>query len=441
MDNNSSRDDQEVSHKNKRKIRKRSKSFNQTSGIIEVVSTNDIIEDHLGSSPLRKSTSHYDDDLSSKLPALNLSASSAYSSSSSTSTPRSSSPKEILRSISFRRRNSWGEVLNTNKITDPQTLRDSSRTSIHEIDLLKDNYVLRRKLGQGATSIVYQASVLGFIVAVKIFQTLISNQEDANEILKEINVMEQLSHPNIVKCLGHRISLPDKIVIFMEQCDLTLRESINLRREKDLGPQNLQQISHIVLEIASGLDFLHSYQKPIIHRDIKSENIFIQLILDENQPIIKIGDFGEAVFNHHNKEANVGTIEFRAPEMIANKKDDQVSYDTKVDIWALGMVLFEILTLEIPFHQEQFIDKDIVLFIKAGIKPSLPAIGSIAKTLKEVVLEGTVEEEVVKTVETIEAYDKLSEIYSLCTNFKAEKRPTANKLVKKLSKLFIDKKE
>ena len=94
------------------------------------------------------------------------------------------------------------------------------------------------------------------------------------------------------------------------------------------------------IQICIGIKYLHDHN--IIHRDIKPANIY----LDDNNKIV-IGDFGisKILYVNNLSHTNIGTPCYMSPELIYNKK-----YDTRVDIWALGCVLYELLTFQMPFN-------------------------------------------------------------------------------------------
>ena len=95
-------------------------------------------------------------------------------------------------------------------------------------------------------------------------------------------------------------------------------------------------------EILEGLKYLHEQKPPIIHRDLKCDNIFI----NTNDGIIKIGDLGLAkTMTKEFAESLVGTPEYMAPELY------EENYNTKVDIYAFGMCLLEMLTIEKPYKE------------------------------------------------------------------------------------------
>jgi len=97
----------------------------------------------------------------------------------------------------------------------------------------------------------------------------------------------------------------------------------------------LKIVKHWCREILNGLNYLHTLDNPIIHRDIKCENIFINSFTNE----IRIGDLGLAcTLNASHAHSFIGTQEFMAPEIY--EKD----YSTKADIYSFGMTLLEIVT-------------------------------------------------------------------------------------------------
>ena len=98
-------------------------------------------------------------------------------------------------------------------------------------------------------------------------------------------------------------------------------------------------------EILTGIDYLHSCN--IMHRDIKPANI---LLLKNNQ--IKIGDLGSVKnLNESVAKSDVGTPLYMSPEMIKFKNDKTINITTKTDIWSIGLVIYELLTLKRLFKQ------------------------------------------------------------------------------------------
>ena len=126
----------------------------------------------------------------------------------------------------------------------------------------------------------------------------------------------------------------EKCIIFeYEYFETDLKEYIN---ENDLVSNKLYK--NIVKSIVNALYTIH--QKGVIHRDIKPNNIFI----NENNNIIKLGDFGCSIYIKDNKSDPIGTIFYTAPEIIKNLK-----YDEKCDLWSLGVTSYELHTGELPY--------------------------------------------------------------------------------------------
>ncbi|XP_036326801.1 mitogen-activated protein kinase kinase kinase 13-like isoform X1 [Rhagoletis pomonella] len=180
-------------------------------------------------------------------------------------------------------------------------------------------------LGSGAQGAVFSGKLNNEIVAVKKVKELKET---------DIKHLRKLDHQNIIKFKGVCTQSPVYCII-MEFCPYGPLQNI-LKEEKVMLPSRLVSWSK---QIALGMQYLHSHK--IIHRDLKSPNILIG-----QQEIVKISDFGTSKeWNEiSTKMSFAGTVPWMAPEVIRNEPCSE-----KVDIWSYGIVLWEMLTCEIPY--------------------------------------------------------------------------------------------
>ena len=213
----------------------------------------------------------------------------------------------------------------------------------------EDNYKIINKLGKGSFGSVYKVKhkITGEIRAMKIIKntTVTDNSGEANKkFLKEIQVLRELEHPNIIKIFEYYIDNKYHYIITELLTGGELYETI-VKFQKF----NENKAAYIMKQILSALNYLHS--KGIVHRDIKPENILVQNIdkkknknsFDEIQ--IKLIDFGASNFFKENEilTLKVGSPYYIAPEVL-NK-----CYNEKCDIWSAGVVLYVMLTGNFPF--------------------------------------------------------------------------------------------
>ena len=203
-----------------------------------------------------------------------------------------------------------------------------------------DRYQIVAKLGSGGTAIVYKAidTVLNREVTVKILQEqFTSNQKFVMRFRKEAQAIAALSHPNIVSVYDVGCSDEGEPYLIMEYVEgKTLKEIIN-----KMGPLSLDRSLDYTHQILAGLNHAHSYG--VIHRDIKPQNI---MITPEGQ--VKIMDFGLAM-NLTDTTITYDTSVFGSVYYIAPEIAQKGSGDARVDIYSTGIVLYEMLTCQLPY--------------------------------------------------------------------------------------------
>lgn len=199
-------------------------------------------------------------------------------------------------------------------------------------------------LGKGAMKTVYRAidEVLGVEVAwnqVRLNE-LMRSPDDLQRLYSEVHLLSTLKHDSIIRFYTSWIDIDQKTFNFITEMFTsgTLREyrkkyrRVDIRAIKSWGRQILQ-----------GLVYLHSRDPPVIHRDLKCDNIFVNGHLGQ----VKIGDLGLAAILQGSKSAHsvIGTPEFMAPELY------EEDYNELVDVYSFGMCVLEMLTCEYPYSE------------------------------------------------------------------------------------------
>ena len=212
-----------------------------------------------------------------------------------------------------------------------------------ERECTKDDFlsVEDKAIGKGGFGRVwkvrYKDSDKVYVIKVMCKQNIIA-QKMTEQINREIEIMYKINHPHIIKLINH-FEDDQNLYLIME---LGARGQLFSLLNKYRQGFDQTRAAQYMREIISAVKYLHSFDPPIIHRDIKPENI----LLDENGRC-KLADFGWSNYVNPNKVRVTfcGTPEYLAPEMV-----NKIGHDTSVDIWALGVLCFELLTGKLPFN-------------------------------------------------------------------------------------------
>lgn len=202
-------------------------------------------------------------------------------------------------------------------------------------------FEIGKPLGKGKFGRVYLAKEksTGFVCALKVqHKSELQAGKIERQVRREIEIQSNLAHTNILRLYGHfhdakRIFL---ILEFAAQGELYK----HLRKAQKFPEWRAAQY---IAQMTSALRYLHS--KHIMHRDIKPENILVGIHGE-----IKISDFGWSVHAPNNRRNTMcGTLDYLPPEMVKPGSQDNY-YDEKVDIWSLGVLMYEFLCGEAPFE-------------------------------------------------------------------------------------------
>ena len=202
-------------------------------------------------------------------------------------------------------------------------------------------FEIGKPLGKGKFGRVYLARerTTKFICALKVLhKSELAAGRVEKQVQREIEIQSHLRHPNILKLYGHfhdsrRIFL---ILEFAGQGEL-YKHLQKARRFPE------PRAARYIAQMAAALRYIH--RKHVIHRDIKPENILLGLHGE-----IKLSDFGWSVHAPGNRRTTYcGTLDYLPPEMIVPRTPGN-SYDDKVDLWALGVLTYELIVGEAPFE-------------------------------------------------------------------------------------------
>ncbi|CAD8079279.1 unnamed protein product [Paramecium primaurelia] len=245
------------------------------------------------------------------------------------------------------------------------------------------------EIGKGAYKSVFRGydNQSGCEVAWNVFQLNSVPENERRRVRQEISILSSLKHNNIINFIHSWHNKSKKEIVFITEIINGGSLKNYLRR---ITRPKLKVIKNWCRQILLGLEYLH--KQNIIHRDLKCEN----LLIDTNNNELKIGDLGLSIQLQQSFTTSVlGTPEFMAPEIY------QEHYDTKVDIYAFGMCLLEMVT---------------------GVKPFCECKGGTGQVIKKVI-----EQQKPQSIDAI-LNDKIKAIILECLK-PPEERPSATQLL------------
>eukprot|EP01091_Cochliopodium_minus_P011796 TRINITY_DN3438_c0_g2_i1.p1 TRINITY_DN3438_c0_g2~~TRINITY_DN3438_c0_g2_i1.p1 ORF type:complete len:979 (-),score=241.97 TRINITY_DN3438_c0_g2_i1:95-2662(-) len=203
-------------------------------------------------------------------------------------------------------------------------------------EIEKDDLIFKRKLGRGGYGEVYKGLWRGTEVAIK--KLFVDPKDDSwkGKLGNEVDVLCKLRHPNIVLFMGACTTSSEPLIV---------TEYLKGGSLADILTDKTVEIDYILklemaMEISRGMIYLHKCKPIIIHRDLKTDN----LLVDDNWHI-KIADFGLSKLKERTYAVTTcGTTGYVAPEILKNQP-----YSEKVDAYSFGVVLWELLTREVPY--------------------------------------------------------------------------------------------
>ena len=213
-----------------------------------------------------------------------------------------------------------------------------------------NKYKVVDRIGKGGFGIIYKVLEIETknFYALK-FITIVNNNEIKNfkeQYEKEIEIMKTIKNKYIIELKDYFIIKNNGYCIVMELCDCNLKDILNKYKPNGL-PLNI--INKIFIQLNEALNIMRNNN--YYHRDLKPENILIKYT-DKNKTDfdIKLTDFGlssneiNSIVKSH---SNVGSEKYKAPEV------DDFEYNNKIDLWSLGIILYELYTNKYIFDSEE----------------------------------------------------------------------------------------
>jgi len=306
---------------------------------------------------------------------------------------------DIVKAAIVMKRNELGL---SEKMSRGQSSVSKTPTAPYEIPTqdLQCDFDINAQLGQGNYGVVYKGEWQKKPVAIKVLNANDNSMEDKNEFKKEINLMMQLKHCNIVGFYGTSVSRNGNAMLIMEYVAKgSLYNILHNNEEKLPWTVRIQ----ITIDIGLGVEYLHSQK--VIHCDLNSHNVLIT-----NEYRAKLTDFGLSKIKHditsrsNSGSGNMlGTLLWMAPELTTGEKTN----NSRTDIYSYGVTMWEIAARKKPF---------------AGMNPTIQAL-KIASGTRETI-----------PAETPLNYAKL---IKKCWDQRAEERPTATQVVEELTALKL----
>ncbi|UCG53271.1 MAG: protein kinase [Candidatus Latescibacterota bacterium] len=203
------------------------------------------------------------------------------------------------------------------------------------------HYRILETLGEGGMGVVYKAedTKLKRTVALKFLRAQdFGSAEHRDRFIREAQTAAALDHPNI--CTIYEIDEADSEIFI----SMAFVDGVNLKNIIRSGPLDIEEALSIAIQVARGLESAH--ERGVIHRDIKSSNVMVT-----KERCVKITDFGLARIAGGEQisktTTDVGTASYMSPEQGRGEVVDH-----RTDIWSLGVVMYEMLTGELPFKGE-----------------------------------------------------------------------------------------
>lgn len=236
---------------------------------------------------------------------------------------------------------------------DLKPLEEQNRALLRqwEVDRSEVEFDCNDSIGSGGWGTIHKGKFRGIFVAVKKIYPHIMSIHNEKLVRREIGLLSQVRHPNILLLLGAVVSDFKKegetSLLITELLDTDLRSAYGrgLIHEESKLP--------ILHNVASALVYLHTSRVPMIHRDVSSSNVLLEAVNAQCQWKAKLSDFGSANVISKSTTPNAGAVIYAAPELISDYGQPQTD---KVDVYSFGVLICEVVLCSLPpYEKKKFI--------------------------------------------------------------------------------------
>lgn len=246
------------------------------------------------------------------------------------------------------------------------------RRALQRSDSAPDPLVLGERIGGGTFASVHACTYRGRPCAAKVVRWASLAPADRALVESEAAIWQRLRHPHVCELISV-VETAKSCIFVCERLDETLRDRHCRLLRLGCKPR-MVTITRGMMHISDALAYLHACG--IMHRDVKSENVLIRVddaVGDQH----KLSDFGlaKSVDRGNEATAETGSYRFMAPEVIRHEP-----YDERCDVYSLGMLFFEMLTLTIPFSAFTPVQAALAV-ANESLRPPLPPLPAAMRSL------------------------------------------------------------
>jgi len=216
--------------------------------------------------------------------------------------------------------------------------------SLDEKQVLDPEHIsLGALIGEGGFAKVYQCQLAGQIAVAKVIPSEQLNEEMIYLLTNECTIWARLAHDNIVSFYGMASTSQSIWLVCESMAEGSLQSQLEKFRAKKAPAPSMHELVDRYTQIAQGMEYLHKFDPPVLHRDLKSANI----LLGNNGTRLAIADFGLARYQAvpgKKMTAETGSYRWMAPEVIRHE-----IYGKPCDVYSFAIMAWEMLTYRIPF--------------------------------------------------------------------------------------------